>query len=360
MAWLSLKEAYYNDAAATAAAPAPAEPVPLAQVERMKQAASATPMEQELRDMFSTFVKRQMLKEAPDLTSTVTADICDDCGVQMMVIANDSMLACSRCAKTRIITSANAWTASMDVDFSTMNTHQKSRLLEWLEFAQAKEYGEIPDDAVQAVMEALVAAKATGLEAYIPAIAAERAAGGPFVDAPSAVARLSATVPGIEAALKNLDAIAVRNVIRGTFAKKYAERSAKIGSMLSGYLPERLTADQEEYVRKLFMAASPVYERWRKTSQPVWPGGYAYFLRCLMILLGWDEFAAMFPIQMTGRNQEREDMRAAIWATLRWAVVPSSGAQSPVTLPDGSALDGSLINRADQRCKYSARGYDDG
>jgi len=129
--------------------------------------------------------------------------------------------------------------------------------------------------------------------------------------------------------------------------------------LLSGYLPERLTADQEEYVRKLFMAASPVYDRWRKTSQPVWPGGYAYFLRCLMILLGWDEFAAMFPIQMTGRNQEREDMRTAIWTTLQWELVPSSGPQRSIKLPNHVVLDGTIITNADNRCKFSARGYDE-
>lgn len=359
MSWLHLKEKYYKDVSEASSQSADAEPKSLAYVEKMQKAAQRSNMDQELKDIFQTFVKRKLLSEAPDLTSTVTADICDDCGVQMMVVANDSMLACSRCAKTRVITSANAWTASMDVDFSNINTHQKSRALEWLEFAQAKEYGEIPDDVVRIVMEALVAAKATGLEPYIQAIAAERQARGPFLDAVNAVERLQAVVPNIEALLKNLDAIAVRNVIRNTSAKKFAERSAKIASMLSGYLPERLTADQEEYVRKLFMAASPVYDRWRKTSQPVWPGGYAYFLRCLMILLGWDEFAAMFPIQMTGRNQEREDMRQSIWAILKWAYVPSSGAQKPILMPDGTVLDGSLIRLADSRCKYTARGYDD-
>jgi hypothetical protein len=79
------------------------------------------------------------LKEAPKLDSTLSADVCDECGVQMMVIANDSMLACARCAKTRVITSANAWNSSMDADFSTLSATQKSRVLEWLEIAQAKE-----------------------------------------------------------------------------------------------------------------------------------------------------------------------------------------------------------------------------
>ena len=357
MAWASLKTRYYESLTKESHKDYP--PVSHDVIERLKRASYTCPIDQETRDVFNTYLKRSLLKEAPDLSSTVTADICDDCGVQMMVIANDSMLACSRCAKTRVITSANAWSASMDVDFSTMNNHQKSRLLEWLENAQAKEYGEIPDAVIQTVMHGLVTSKTTGLEGHIAAIVAERAANGPYTDAASAIDRLRPVVPHIEEALKNIDAIVVRNVIRMTESKKYAERSAKIASIVSGFWPERMSADQEEYVRKLFMAASPVYNRWRKTSQPVWPGGYAYFLRCLMILLGWDEFAAMFPIQLTGRNQEREDMRASIWASLKWANVPSSGPQEPVTLPDGTILDGSIISAADSRCKCSARGYDE-
>jgi Poxvirus Late Transcription Factor VLTF3 like len=356
--WTSLKDSYTRSIVKR-------EPVvhpkaPLAVVEKLQKAAVKANLDQELRDMFGTYVKRSLLKEAPDLTSTVTADICDDCGVQMMVIANDSMLACSRCAKTRVITSANAWTAAMDVDFSTISNHQKSRLLEWLEFAQAKEYGEIPPHILQDVMTTLHCGKITGLECHAAVISKERLSGGPFTDSTNAIERLKPLIPDIEMLLRSLDGIIIRNVVRSTTSKKFGERGAKIASLLSGYFPERMTADQEEYVRKLFMAASPVYDRWRKTCQPVWPGGYAYFLRCLMILLGWDEFAAMFPIQITGRNQEREDMRRDIWAILKWDNVPSSGPQSLISLADGSPdLDGATIAHADKRCKITARGYDE-
>ena len=353
-AWLDLKKAYY--AASVYEAPVEAEPCALAVVERFKKAATATALDQETKEIFGAFLRRSLLREKPDLSSTITADICDECGVQMIVIANDSMLACKRCAKTRVITSANAWTAAMDVDFS--NTHQKSRLLEWIEFAQAKEYGEITDDTIKIVQEALVASKATGLESYVGVIARERLR-GPFVDASSAIERLKASIPNIADLLKNIDNVCVRNVIRNTSAKRFGERSAKIASCLSGFYPERLSASQEEYVRKLFMAAAPVYERWRKTSQPVWPGGYAYFLRSLMILLGWDEFAAMFPIQMTGRNPEREAMRQAIWRILKWEFVPSCGPQRPIKLPCGALLVGDEITAADKKCAFSARGYDE-
>lgn len=313
-----------------------------------------------MKEDLSNFIKRDILRETPEVTVAINSDICDECGVEMMVIANDSMLACSRCGKTRLITTVHAWNASMDADYSTVNVHQKSRLLEWLECAQAKEYGDIPDAVLQDVMGTLVRNKLTGLEDYASIIAEERAL-GPFVSTDNAIARLGSRIPDLESKLKSVDAILVRNVLRGNSSesKKYAEKSAKIASLISGYYPERLTADQEEYIRKLFMSATVVYDRFRKSTQPNWPGGYAYFLRCLLILLGWDEIAAHFPVQLAGRNGDKEDLRRKIWAVLKWENVPSVAPLSHVRLPDGSVLDGTLISEADRRCTIVSRGYEE-
>jgi hypothetical protein len=313
-----------------------------------------------LKEDLTTYIKRDILRETPEITVAINSDICDECGVEMMVIANDSMLACSRCGKTRLITTVHAWNASMDADYSTINVHQKSRLLEWLECAQAKEYGDIPEAVLQDVMATLVRNRLTGLEEYIPTIAEERL-NGPFTCVENALARLSSRIPELEHKLKSVDAILVRNVLRGNSSesKKYAEKSAKIASLVSGYYPERLTADQEEYIRKLFMSATVVYDRFRKSTQPNWPGGYAYFLRCLLILLGWDEIAAHFPVQLAGRNGDKEELRRKIWAVLKWENVPSVAPLSHVRLPDGTFLDGSLLADADRRCTIVSRGYEE-
>ena len=316
----------------------------------------------ELRDDLASFIRRDVLREEPEPTITINSDVCSECGVQMIVIANDSMLACSRCGVTRVITTVQAWNSSMDADFSSLNVHQKSRLLEWLEYAQGKDNSEVPRAVLDEIMSVMIRHKLTGLEEYSGIIAEELRVNGPFVDAPSAIARLKSAIPNIEALLKNVDSIFIRNVLKNcsvTDSKKYVERSAKIASLISGYFPQRLTADQEEYIRKLFMAAAPVYDRYRKASQPNWPGGYAYFLRCLLILLGWDEIAALFPIQLTSRNSEREEMRASIWSILQWENVPSIAPLSPIVLADGTILNGSLIADADKKCKISSRGYDE-
>lgn len=332
-------------------------PVPKESI-RWASVVKAIQVDETIKDELSTYIKRDILREAPQITTAINSDVCDHCGVQMMVIANDSMLACSRCGKTRLVTTVHAWNASMDADYSVLNLHQKSRLLEWLECAQAKEYGDIPQSVLTEVMSALARNRMTGLEDFAGDIADAVQTGGPFLSVQDAIDRLK--IPGLAEKLKSIDAIMVRNVIRNTASpetKKFADRSAKIASLLSGYYPERLSADQEEYIRKLFMAASSVYERYKHNNN--WPGGYAYFLRCLLILLGWDEIAAHFPVQLTGRNADREEMRASIWKVLQWENVPSVPPFRKVRLPDGTYLDGSIVASADSRCKITTRGYEE-
>ena len=330
---------------------------PVVPWERVNKVIEKTPG---IKDQLTTYIKRDVLKETPEVSVAINSDVCDECGVEMMVIANDSMLACSRCGKTRVITTVHAWSASMDADFSSVNVHQKSRLLEWLECAQAKEYGDIPEEILTDVMATIVRSRLSGLEAYTHTIAEERLK-GPFLSAEDAVSRLGPLIPDFETKLKSVDSILVRNVLRTSTgdSKKYAEKSAKIASLVSGYFPERLTADQEEYIRKLFMAATTVYDRFRKTSQPNWPGGYAYFLRCLLILLGWDEIAAHFPVQITGRNGDREEMRAKIWKILSWENVPSVPPFSDVLVPGNIVLNGQIVAEADRRCTSVSRGYEE-
>lgn len=99
------------------------------------------------------------------------------------------------------------------------------------------------------------------------------------------------------------------------------------------------------------MTATPVYNRYRRSAQPNWPGGYPYLLRCLLILLGWDEIAAHFPNVIATKNPEREEQRREIWSILQWEFVPSTGPLSAVELPDGTVLKGELIQEADRRSK---------
>jgi len=265
------------------------------------------------------------------LQHAAVADICDDCGIPMQIIANDSLFGCPQCAKTRAIcTNAAPLAESEYVPASAYS--QKSRILEWLEFCQAKEYTDPSEDILQMIIKEMVDQRMTGLEEYADVIYRERL-NGPFKDAENAIERLKEEIPDIKQKLLNIKANAVRSTMQTLSSvnqddriRKFYERSPKYAAYISGFWPLRFTPAQEERIRALYAYALPAYDKYRKTSQPNWPGGYAYFLRCLCVLLGWDEFINHFNVNAGPKNvHDREEIRRIIWTQdLDWEYVPST------------------------------------
>jgi hypothetical protein len=288
-------------------------------------------------------IVRKKLTKTSDpiiLQHAITAEICDECGVIMRVIASDSLIGCPQCAKTRLIPIVSA-NNIMETDFVCNAVYnQKSRLLEWLEFCQAKEYAEPATEIIEMVMEQLILNKSTGLEDYQDIIAQERIENGPYLNVNTSLKRLESKIPKLKEKLLNIKAITVRAAMQNASSKnqderlrKFYEKSPKYASYISGYWPLRFSSSQEDRIRKLYLAACPIYDKYRKPSQPNWPGGYAYFLRCLCVLLGWDEFCAHFNISAGPKNvQEREIIRKKIWGELGWELVPTSPPSSSYTL----------------------------
>lgn len=292
--------------------------------------------------------KRLTPRDAPVvLHHAALGDMCDDCGVSMRVVASDSLLGCPQCAKTRAIPVMSAPAAESEYGGSAAYT-QKSRLLEWLEFCQAKEYAEPAADVLDIVMHQLVSTRATGLEEYAGIIAAEHETRGPFRNATDALGRLSAHIPQLLEKLQAIKAPVVRAAMQAVSSarheqrlRKFYERAPKYAAYISGFWPLRFSASQEERIRRLYAVAAPVYDKFRKPTQPNWPGGYAYFLRCLCVLLGWDEFTGHFNISAGPKNtQEREAVRKRIWEDhLDWEYVPA-------TPPNASSACAELAPRA--------------
>ena len=262
-------------------------------------------------------------------------DKCEDCGIRMCVIANDSLLGCPKCAKSKEISVSLA--PSAESEYIASSNTQKSRLVEWLEFCQAKEYTEPTKTMVRDVSSLIVEQKLSGLENHIKNIQIERANHGPFTSASDAIARLKHEIPNIEHLLLNLNGVFTRNVMQSTAEdkiRKSYEHAPKIAARISGYWPPRFSFAQEETIRHMFTIAAPFYERNRKAAQPHWPGGYAYFLRCVCTLLGWDEFVDHFPVVKSTRTaQMRDAQRKIIWAQLGWEFIPSeAGLHRPLLI----------------------------
>lgn len=284
------------------------------------------------------------LGQAPPPLLLTVGDICDECGVQMKVIANDSMLGCSSCHKTRLLPNTTTVTVSStgEFDYSSSALHQKHRLPEWIEMAQAKQFAEPPPEVLETVVEHLVRKGATGLSAQdVAALRKERTHGGPFLDAADAIQRLESSIPHIHAAMTRLQSGVVRRALRhivqvggNARLRKYYEHSAKCASYISGFWPPRMNAQQEEVLRLVYAAAAPAYEARRKPTQHYWPGGFPYFLRSACALLGWDEFVPLFPLPSGSREGGgRHALRKAIWENdLGWELVPAFAPLPPIRI----------------------------
>lgn len=291
------------------------------------------------------------LGQAPPPLLLTVGDICDECGVQMKVIANDSMLGCSSCHKTRLLPNTTTVTVSStgEFDYSSAAMHQKHRLPEWIEMAQAKQFAEPPLEVLETVVEHLVQKGATGLsERDVVALRKERVRGGVFLDAKDAIRRLEPSIPHIQATLLRLQSGVVRRALRDIVQvggsarlRKYYEHSAKCASYISGFWPPRMNAQQEEVLRLVYAAAAPAYEARRKPTQHYWPGGFPYFLRSACALLGWDEFVPLFPLPPGSREGGgRHALRKAIWENdLGWELVPAFAPLPPIRIREQGTQD---------------------
>lgn len=280
------------------------------------------------------------LQEKPLLLTA--GDVCDDCGTQMTIVSNDSMLSCPSCHKLRLLPNTMTTSALHGTDVETNNSITKHRLPEWIEMAQAKEFTEPPMDIVESVARFMIKNSMTGLEAHQDLIQKERKERGPFKSAADAILRLSENIPDLSAKLMAINANAARIALKGLVTygqekyRKFYERSAKVASLIGGYWPPRMNSQQEELLRLLYTHAAPQYEKRRKPKQTYWPGGFPFFLRCVCVLLGWDEFAAEFPIPPgTKEGGSRDLLRNEIWSDLDWELVNYTGSLPPMKLPSG-------------------------
>lgn len=281
-----------------------------------------------------------------ELPLMITAgDVCDECGLSMLIVSSDSMLSCPQCHKMRVLPNTMSTSTMHGTDADPASIITKHRFPEWLEFIQAKDVSSPPDEVLETVGKYLIENKLTGLEDYAEIIAEERQKRGPFKNIDDAAQRLP-QIPTLREACKDLmsrNPFLIRMVLKNLVTRgedkyrKFYERSVKIGALLSGFWPPRLSGNQEEMLRMLFCAAAPFYEKERKPKTTTWPGGFPYFLRSLCILLGWDEFAQQFPVSESNINISRDILRHKIWKNpeLNWECVPYTGELPPIKLPSG-------------------------
>lgn len=306
----------------------------------------------------------QKSKEEIPMMSTRTirksykGDICEDCGIHLRIVNNNSMLACFKCFKTRILPAiSHAMHQEDEYSSSSIHTPQKNRLIEWLEFSQAKDYADPDETTMKYVLESyIVHPHGKEIMEYAGEISRNFREHGLYTSASNAITRLEPSIPSIRRLLLSINSETVYDVMRHvvqherkaggeTLSMKY-ERSPKIASYLSGFWPRRFSASQEETIRRMFSESSPLYDRLKKPNQPNFPGGYAAWLRSTVILLGLDEFINHFRVTMTssrGGWNDKETIRQTVCKELNWQFIPITDTPPPIYMEDGSLLSSHLL-----------------
>lgn len=293
-------------------------------------------------------------------------DICDTCGVYMKIVNNNSLFACFKCFKTRPLP-VISHSMHQEDEYCSANaaTPQKNRLLEWLEFSQAKDYADPDPTLVNAVCELFMTHElGKPLVKYQKEIFSEYKKRGTFTSASDAISRLEGQVPDISKILKSIDADMINELLRHLASTKVVklpikyEKTPKLASLLGGFWPLRFTTEQEELIRRMFSKSSPYYEKYRKPGQPNFPGGYSIWLRSTVLLLGLDEFVGHFKTTTNGNRQhwqEKEEMRKKICEELNWQFIPTDADPPPIMMDDGRTLEEAMEDNSLVRSTTKAK-----
>ena len=103
------------------------------------------------------------------------------------------------------------------------------------------------------------------------------------------------------------------------------ENSQSIATALIGLSPPKISPSLFEYVCRLLRHAYPTYESASRSGDNFW-GGYPYFLRCVLLLLGRDEY---LPYINLPSLKNKEEVREHLWRALDWEFVSADPRVTP-------------------------------
>ena len=281
---------------------------------------------------------KTMKKKAPpkheeiQITRIDFDEMCEKCNIFLKIILQESILSCPCCGTSKPIPLYSISAAESDF-FVPKALQNKARIIDWLQNVQGNDSGTVKQDIAEELCAFIYKHKKNKVCDYVKTISEEFIAGGPFTSHDNAIKRLKSKIPGISLYLKEINHSFIRQCLeemktnyflmdgedKGSKFKRCYEKAPKYASALSGLNPLCFTSEQEEKIKYLYSLASPEYER-HKGKYKNWPGGYAYFLRCVCALLGYDEFLDHFDHYSSNNKikEEREIFRKKVWGHLKW------------------------------------------
>ena len=214
-------------------------------------------------------------------------DECHHCRKQMVMIPGAALLSCTECGRSKpYLDATSASTAyGEEVEFSNFSYKRSNHFQEWLNSFQAKETTEIPKDVFRRVMEELYRQRISDLN--------------------------------------QITRKKVREVLKDLKLRKYYEHVTQITCRLNGKRPPRMTPDQEEQCRLMFMAIQGPFE---KNCPPDRKNflSYSYCLYKFCELMAYDEFLPCFSL-LKGRDKlfKQDMIFKKICEDLGWSWLPS-------------------------------------
>jgi hypothetical protein len=214
-------------------------------------------------------------------------DNCEVCDEPMLMIMGEAVLSCPQCGRSKdYLDATSASTAyGEEVEFSSFSYKRSNHFQEWLNSFQAKETTDIPQRIFDRVMEELYRQR---------------------ISDPASITTKK-----------------IREVLKDLKLRKYYEHVTQITCRLNGKCPPRMTPEQEEQCRLMFMAIQGPFEKHCPADRKNFLS-YSYCLYKFCELMAYDEFLPCFAL-LKGRDKlfKQDSIFKKICEELHWEFLPS-------------------------------------
>jgi hypothetical protein len=204
-------------------------------------------------------------------------DTCKKCNCPMYLHTTTSMMVCARCGETAPFLDATASLLSYSDDsyeYCSFSYKRINHFSEWIASMQAKESTEIPQSVLDTIMQRLK-----------------------------------------DERIENVALVTVhkiREILKKFKLRKYYEHVQLIHNKITHAPPPRLTPEEEEKIKLLFMASSSAFSRVCPTDRRNFVS-YSFIIQKLCRLLGYTAFQNLMPGLKGRQKVERQN---SIWKAI--------------------------------------------
>lgn len=216
----------------------------------------------------------------------VVGDSCKHCETGKMCKMNAHMV-CDQCgsAKAFIDSSSDGLTYNDEVEYSNFSYRRIAHFTEWLSNFQARENTTIPDEVLEDIMFKLKERKISNM--------------------------------------KDIDILLIRKILKELKLNKYYDNTVLISCLLSGRSPPRLTPQQEDRLKRMFLMIQDSFEKHCPVERKNFLS-YSYVIYKFCQLLGLDEYLQYFSLLKCKEKLAKMDaIFQKICRDLQWEFIPS-------------------------------------